>query len=493
MSRVWHGAEDTWRAVAFLASIPHASDGEPTDALWLLDAAALGAPAVRALRDDERLDAGVRATLVRDWPLACRGLQRIAFGGGRHVLSVGIGLSPRDARGLVQWHEARARRVRDRAVVVGAGLAGLSIAESLARRGWEVDVLERTERPGGVVADIPLLAEHPAATTTDDVRTRLLRAAMLIGRRVDGPRAAASLVCGRTLAADPAAIDRLVAHWPAALMARAAPVPHDGASGAADAPAVRFVRARLLRTRDWIAQVLADPHIRLRRGDCVAALRDDAQGWALLGPRGATLARAHSVFLACQHDALALSGLLDAGPHAVGKMRMIPARVAVGDGNGDGDDDDARRNEQPSIAGGERYRFEWPGRHCVTGPCADPAGLADVRAREPAYRWRLAAPGVRLGFDDSLPMIGRVPDFAAVLAQLERHSRNDRLPWPRRDGLFLMTGLGARGVLWSMLGGECLAATASGEPPLLEPALATALDPARFLRRAIRRRERLLA
>ncbi len=43
-----------------------------------------------------------------------------------------------------------------RAVVVGAGLGGLAGAIALARRGWEVTVLERRDRPGEVGAGIAL-------------------------------------------------------------------------------------------------------------------------------------------------------------------------------------------------------------------------------------------------------------------------------------------------------------------------------------------------
>ena len=51
-------------------------------------------------------------------------------------------------------------------------------------------------------------------------------------------------------------------------------------------------------------------------------------------------------------------------------------------------------------------------------------------------------------------MIGAVPDTAAIIASRDRFERNDRLPLPHRDGLYLLTGLGGRGLLWSVLGAK---------------------------------------
>lgn len=41
-----------------------------------------------------------------------------------------------------------------RAIVVGAGIGGLAVALRLARNGWQVDVFEKSERPGGKLSEI---------------------------------------------------------------------------------------------------------------------------------------------------------------------------------------------------------------------------------------------------------------------------------------------------------------------------------------------------
>ncbi|QGU06397.1 Phytoene desaturase (neurosporene-forming) [Corynebacterium occultum] len=48
---------------------------------------------------------------------------------------------------------------RPRANIVGSGPNGLSAALQLAREGWEVEIFERNEHPGGAAASAPLLGE----------------------------------------------------------------------------------------------------------------------------------------------------------------------------------------------------------------------------------------------------------------------------------------------------------------------------------------------
>jgi tRNA 5-methylaminomethyl-2-thiouridine biosynthesis bifunctional protein len=66
----------------------------------------------------------------------------------------------------------------------------------------------------------------------------------------------------------------------------------------------------------------------------------------------------------------------------------------------------------------------------------------------------------------------------------------DRLPLAGKIGenVYGLLALGSRGLIWSSLGAELIAAELEGEPLPLEGDLADALEPARFARRAARRR-----
>jgi tRNA 5-methylaminomethyl-2-thiouridine biosynthesis bifunctional protein len=53
----------------------------------------------------------------------------------------------------------------------------------------------------------------------------------------------------------------------------------------------------------------------------------------------------------------------------------------------------------------------------------------------------------------------------------------------RLPGLFVLTGYGSRGLVWSALLAQLVAARINGEPDPLDAALIDAVDPARFWRR----------
>jgi tRNA 5-methylaminomethyl-2-thiouridine biosynthesis bifunctional protein len=82
-----------------------------------------------------------------------------------------------------------------------------------------------------------------------------------------------------------------------------------------------------------------------------------------------------------------------------------------------------------------------------------------------------------------LPVIGAVPDLQACI---DRPLDQPRFV-PRLPGLYVHTALGSRGITWSTLGARTVAALISGAPAPLEASLLDAVDPARFVSRAVRR------
>jgi tRNA 5-methylaminomethyl-2-thiouridine biosynthesis bifunctional protein len=53
-------------------------------------------------------------------------------------------------------------------------------------------------------------------------------------------------------------------------------------------------------------------------------------------------------------------------------------------------------------------------------------------------------------------------------------------------GLYVFTALASRGIAWSPLAARVIAASITGAPQPLEASLLDAIDPARFVARAIR-------
>jgi tRNA 5-methylaminomethyl-2-thiouridine biosynthesis bifunctional protein len=145
--------------------------------------------------------------------------------------------------------------------------------------------------------------------------------------------------------------------------------------------------------------------------------------------------------------------------------------------------------------GGDGHAIPIDGERLLLGPVGphDSVATADDPHADSALAWRrfadtLRSPleplhlgaghaGVRVATRDHLPMVGPLPDFADP----------GRSGTPLRDalpGLWLATAFGGRGLLWSVLAAELIAAAIEGEPAPVERSLADRLCPGRFLFRA---------
>ena len=93
---------------------------------------------------------------------------------------------------------------------------------------------------------------------------------------------------------------------------------------------------------------------------------------------------------------------------------------------------------------------------------------------------------------DRAPIAGLLPDAQAWLAQYAdlAHGRAiaTNAPPPAHDGVYVIGGLGARGLTFAPLLGEILAGEMCNEPGLLSQLARDAIHPARFLHRALKRR-----
>ena len=430
-----------------------------------------------------------QAALMRGWPERLRGLHRIELQPGTAWVSVYIGLrTPRDRRLQARRQAvqpATAAPARD-AIVVGAGLAGCAMADALARRGWRVIVIEGAAGVGGAVAGIPLLAQHPALSPGADRRSRLLVAALLGSRQIAERFGAAASWCGRF---QPMPLDEArlrTADVPAAI---AQPVAQSRAEvhGVESLPGIWFPHCAMIDPQAWWRQVLQSEDVQLHLSRRVAGIVRQTGRWVTCDAHARPIASAAVLILANQADALALAAM---PPEAAARLRRSRIQVAIGTAQGC-----TLASRPPAILGGASYRLEDPGRCCVIGPL-EPGIDSLARHRielpaptigDPAYHWRISEPGERLLMRDNLPMIGPVPAVDVIAAQRARFERNDRLPLPRRESLHLLAGLGGRGLLWSVIGAEIIAAQVNHEPPVVEPELEDAVDPARFLKRSLRR------
>lgn len=368
------------------------------------------------------------------------------------------------------------------AVVVGAGLAGAGMAQSLAGRGWRVTVLDAARALGA-----PAHAGHLAAALTpvlardDNARARLSRAGSqrALARWQGLAGDAAPRVCGTVQVERDAGKSAALA---GTLETLAFPrdwvrqVDREEASALAGLPLARggvfFAQGMLVQPNRLIDALLATAGVTVYPGKA-ARIEPAGQGWRVLDEQGAELAQAQTVILANAAGAravLAESGLLDPLPrvaqmHALtGEVTLVPAAALSGGPR--------------CIVGGEGYLLPDVGAGCVAGSTYVHDAV-DARISADGQRVTLGkAAGLLSGhfpdFDALVP--GTLPGWAGWRAVLP-----GRLPavgeLPHARGVWLAVGYASRGLSWSALMGDLIAARLAGEPSPLETDLAQLISP----------------
>jgi len=395
------------------------------------------------------------------------------------------------------------------AIVIGAGLAGCAVVERLAARGWNITLIERHEQIASEASGNPAGVFHPLMTRDDNVASRLTRSGFLHALArwralEESGHAFARSTRGMIHLAESAddfarmrdACDALGApsDYVSLLDTDAArahlnlPVahggllfPHGGAVWPAGVCAAQIAAA--------------GEHVKLLAGTEVARLERDRDSWRAVDAAGATLAEAPVVVLANAGDAVRLAGLRHVALQPVrGQLTLLPAGSTaplpcptIGDGYAvpldDGtlligatfepDDVDRTMRTAGHIENLERVRHLLPG---LIGELPD----VDTLRGRVAFRWVVA---------DRVPVIGPLADEAQAVANARALSGAKARDLPRAAGLYGAFGYGSRGLVWAALGAELIASQLEGEPLPLERELVDAVDPARFLIRALRGRQ----
>ncbi|MDR0633393.1 MAG: bifunctional tRNA (5-methylaminomethyl-2-thiouridine)(34)-methyltransferase MnmD/FAD-dependent 5-carboxymethylaminomethyl-2-thiouridine(34) oxidoreductase MnmC [Azoarcus sp.] len=382
------------------------------------------------------------------------------------------------------------------ALVIGAGAAGTAVADRLAARGWEIDLIDAAEGPGRGASGNHAGVLRPQPSLDDNRMSRLTRIGALYGwlhikkaLAAGGPLRAAA--CGVLhLARDAAQEDKMRAATarlalPGELLTQ---VDAATASDIAGWPVARggwfFPACGWVQPHSLCAANLAawPRNIRAHWSRPVAAIARRGESWLALAADGGTIAAAPVAILAA---GVGLKDFAQAAPLPVisarGQVSELPAAPASA--------------PRAVVCGAGYVTPEVDGRRCagasfdVGDPDPAPrladqrANLARLDALLPGYAARLAPAtlGGRVGFrpvsPDRLPLAGSIPAAAAATPSASLAAL------PRHPGLYAISGFGARGLTWAMLVGEMLAAQIEGDPSPLERELVEAMDPGRFLLR----------
>lgn len=387
------------------------------------------------------------------------------------------------------------------ALVIGAGLAGCALAERLAARGWEIELVDAAAAPATGASGNLAGVLRPLPSLDDNSMSRLTRAGTLYGwRHIARLRHDGHAVRGEACGVLHLARDEAQAVKMQGVAERLALPPEhlryvDAATASALAGWPLPIGGWCFGGSGWVqppslcAANLARHDTRIRRhfGRRVVHLEHDGRAWQAGDAHGETIAKAPVVVLAAgtavrEFIPFELLPVVSAR----GQVSLLPAAAGSA--------------PWLVVCRGGYVSPEVDGLRCAGATFSvsdDDASLRDADHAENLAKLDGMLPGIaagltpggvggRVGFrpasPDRLPMIGALPAAAAV----ERSTPLTEIP--RQPGAWVLSGYGARGLVWSAIAAELLASQIEGEPLPLERNLCDAVNPARFRLRPPRTR-----
>ncbi|WP_278959678.1 bifunctional tRNA (5-methylaminomethyl-2-thiouridine)(34)-methyltransferase MnmD/FAD-dependent 5-carboxymethylaminomethyl-2-thiouridine(34) oxidoreductase MnmC [Aquipseudomonas alcaligenes] len=402
------------------------------------------------------------------------------------------------------WHARPPRPEVREALVIGAGLAGCATAASLAARGWQVTLLERHEAVAQEASGNPQgvlylkLSAHGTALSQLVLagfgHTRRLLQHLQQGHDWDA--------CGvLQLAFDAPEAGRqakLAEAFPADLLHSLSREQAEARAGVAlPAGGLFYPDAGWVHPPALCRQLASHPRIRLlTHSEALELRRVDGRWQVLNGER--LLAEAPVAILAGATEVRRFAAELPL-KRIRGQISRLPQTT--------------RSAELACVVCAEGYvapprggehtlgaSFDFHSQDCAPTAAEHAGNLellreisADLAERLDADRLDPAQLEGRAAFrctsPDYLPIVGPLADpaaFAETYAVLGKDARQvPDSPCPWRDGLYVNSGHGSRGLITAPLCGELLAAWLNDEPLPLPHAVAEACHPNRFLLRKL--------
>ncbi|WP_317932051.1 bifunctional tRNA (5-methylaminomethyl-2-thiouridine)(34)-methyltransferase MnmD/FAD-dependent 5-carboxymethylaminomethyl-2-thiouridine(34) oxidoreductase MnmC [Halioxenophilus sp. WMMB6] len=394
--------------------------------------------------------------------------------------------------------------------VIGAGLAGCHSARALAERGLAVALFDQSAEVAQAASGNPqgvLYAKLGAqASNQADFNLQALLYALRHYRQLAATTEGLGDRCGvlQLAQSEPAAQlqQQLVATLGEQSLVRWLTAEQASAIAGTELqhPGLYFADAGWLQPTQVCKRLSQHPNIQLRSHCRVQTLAADNNGWQLLNDSGQSLGQFDSVVIANANDCRQFSQTAHLPVKPVrGQITQVAAT--------------ANSQALQTVICGEGYVAPaLAGQHCLGAtfcpgdegtdlrPAEHQRNLAQLAEIVPALvsEWRLKVvagrAALRCTTPDYLPLVGPV----AMVETMDQHFaalRKNALtpihePGAYHPGLFVNVGHGSRGLAYTPLAAQLLAAHLLGEPSPVSQPLAQALHPARFIIRDLTRNRR---
>ena len=443
-------------------------------------------------------------------------IEKVAGHGRKRDMTRGQLLQPPLAEWRAPWYAPPQQTVRERsAMVIGAGIAGASVARSLASRGWQVTVLDRH----------PLAAQEASGNPQGVLYTKLSPHFTPLTQLVLSGYAYTLRTLSRLLPEDGVQWQRcgvLQLSTDANEekrqqgLAAAGLSPHilrrvDAAEASAIAgidvsqDGLYFEQGGWLNPPSLVNTLLDHPNITLRLGDAVTELAQNQtdDSWVAMGSDGA-LAIGSIAVVATANDTMQFDPTYYLPVKRIrGQVTELTATAASQRLQtvlcGEGYIAPARQGQHCL---GATFKFEY--ENLAANDAEHGENLTMLAGLAPKLYQALGGDDItpaqclgraalRCSSPDYLPMVGAVVDRDAFLDCYQPLARDASLKLnteaPVIKGLYVNTAHGSRGMVTAPLAGEIIASLLNEEPAPLPSSIMDAVNPSRFLVRDLIRQK----
>jgi len=437
-----------------------------------------------------------------------RGLQEAGFTmrkskgfGRKREMLIGEMREPLPNAARAPWFARTGSQVRE-ATIIGGGIASALLSLALLRRGWSVTLYCADDESAQGASGNRQGALYPLLSAHDAALAQFFPAAFLYARRLYDalPVAFDHQWCGVTqLGWDEKSAQKiaqmLTLDLPADIArAVSAQAVRDSIGLETGCGGIQYPLGGWLCPAQLTAGALAlarQQGLNAHFGKTLSALAREESGWQLTFSDGQT-ATAPCVVLANGHNINQFTQTETLPVYAVGgQVSHIPTSDSL-----------AKLNQVLCYDGYLTPQNPQNQQHCIGASYHRGAREMAFNAEDqqhnrqrlidcfPQETWPLevdvsandARCGVRCATRDHLPMVGNVPDYAATLAEYAtlHESPETAISAPVYPELFMLGGLGSRGLCTAPLSAEVLAAQMSNEPLPLDATTLAGLNPNRL-------------